>query len=572
MKRIIVSDKCVACGSCTLETDLLMELPNGKASVVAPGVINEERYSSFINVIKNCPVNAISVEDVEIKTNKGTASVIELKRMIDQNLKGFQFYDPSNDEYEFDEQEYKVHLSVGKYESGYEYSSYEKAEKAGFYEFERVMYSQRKTMLQSLLVSYKNKKLNKFAYLKKETGNYYHDINTAISNLLTEISILAKEITNGEIILPEDFTSFEVGPDFGYEGDFYCYKLRNIEKLDWNRSVKPASYYDTYIDIDEYDDKYKYTLYNVEEEFKEYVALELSWEISSRIYDIIKEELNQFRVLVAKMINEKVIIIKSALKACSLAIEINDDPFNSIQNDLKELMEETKKIKLGQENAYKEIDREYNWSDYRFKSESECREAAGNRLWRFYESCRNYLSTGHSPRISGDLSVKYQKQFENIINDFKNKVQAIYDKNDIKYPNVIISVTGKNQTITVDFSSFDNPSSYIDRELRDFIDSKIIGYNGVFRYSDYFDYDTDEISIWETTEWKKGFFGETEYTKYKYLLDFRAYSGYGEACAACCKYTFEDGFLQEYLNKLLEDLFSQFENEVISKIPSKLGV
>ncbi|MBS5913099.1 MAG: ferredoxin [Paenibacillus macerans] len=569
MKRIVVSEHCAACGSCTLESDLLIELPDGKAAPAGTGLISYDQYASFIRIMENCPVKAISVVDEEITQLRGTASTGELKNLIDQKLKGYEVELPSFDDFDFVVKDYSVPLTVvTSHVSDYEYSTYDKANSEGFKEFERTAYSQRKTMVQALLISYKTKQLSKFTYYRNEGGNYYYEICRELSGILNEIEVLAKALTHGKINLPDDFAVFEAGPDYGYDGDLYCYKLRNIEQLpDWENGFESVSYYETYIDCEESDGNYRYNLYKAEEKFKEHVAFELSLKIGKSMYEWIGQAIKPFQETVRKRINDKVMIIKTALKACKVSdMDSDADPSSAIKNELMELVEKMQDVRLTQESIFKSIDTDYN-SDYRFSSESEAREAARNRLLRYYDSCKDYLSTGHLPNISEDLSKKYQSQIEAIFNAFKTNVQAVFDKYEMNYPPVSIEARSDKQTITVHLASFEDCSSNMGWEIRDFIDEKIIGFSGKVKHYDYFKYDASEIDIFSTSEWKKGFFGNVEKKKYNYLLSFGSImNGFNRACEACCEYTFNDGFLQAYLNILVENFIVEFNKEVISKI------
>jgi len=567
MKRITVSDNCVACGYCIVESNLFEELPNGKAIPSGTGMITDSQYTSLVSVIENCPVKSISVVEDDITKEGGITSVLALKKLIGEDLKGYKVSSPNTNDFEFEENEHIPPLTVGHCTSNYEYSTYDKAQKEGLKEFERLMYSQRKTLTQAVLISYKEKQLSRFSHYIEEEGNYYYDVCDEISKILTEIEVRAKDITNGQVSLPGDFTLFEAGPDYGYDGDTYCYKLRNIEKLDyWDKDVKSATYYDSYINCDELGDRYRFDLHEVQQKFREYIPFEVSLKLGSLVYEWMDEAVNPFNELVRKRINEKVVIISSALKACPQFSENSGDPYSAVKNELIELIEEVKQKILKQENVFKSVDTDYS-SDYRFTSESKSREAAENRLWRFYNSCQNYLSTGHNPRISNDLSEKYQHQIESIINDFKSNVQAIFDKHELEYPRVSINAIAQKQVVSVDLTTFEDCSSNINWEIRDLIDNKIIGSGGKVKHYEYFEHDTSEIDIIDTSEWRKGLFGrEIEYKKYGYILWFNALSGFNKACEACCDYTYEDGFLKEYFNKLIGSLLSEFNKEVIAKI------
>ncbi|WP_339289571.1 ferredoxin [Paenibacillus sp. FSL E2-0201] len=567
MKRIVVSDKCVACGTCSLESELMTERSDGKAVAWGTGMITNEQYNSFIPVLKNCPTGAISVVD-DINQVGETASIIKLKKIIDEKLKSYKVKYPTTESFDYIDKEYIAPLFINKDKSGYEYSSYDRASKEGFREFERSIYSQRKTMVQSMLIGYKTKKLSSFAYYEKNSGDFYDGVCQEITKVLSEIEFMAKEITKGRIKLPDDFLLFEVGPDKDYDGELYCYKLRHTEQLDYlSEGAQPASYYDCYIDINELNDKYSFDLNQVKEIFMEHVSFELSNQLSKHIFEWMDTIINEFSKLVSKKINEKIVIIKSALKECSFEdISIKENSTSDLREELMKLIKETEKIELKKEFAYLSVDTDYD-SSYRFTSESKCREAAGNRLWRFFDTCQNYFSLSYATNISEELTQKYYYQVNNIFDDFKTKLQKIYDKFEMEYPNATIQTTVKSKIVTIDFASFERLSLNINLEIRELINENVLEY-GRFNYNDYLEYDREAIEIWSSLDWKKGIFGrDIEYTKYSYSLRFSGMlNGYEKACNECCKLAYEDGFLQEYYQKLMGNILQDVRRSIVNNL------
>lgn len=562
MKKITVSKECAACGICVLMTDLLIENEDGTVSPKEPAFLPEEQYESFLKVIESCPVKAIHITEDEISSSEGTDAVLKLKDMLDNKLKGFVVENPDSKEFDFDEGHYEAPLMANNHISKLTYSSYDKAHREGFSEFKYTMYSQRPAMVQALLISFKIKQLKKFAYYEKEKGNYYHDINTQISKYLSEALAIAQNISRQKLNIPDDFCVFEVGPDCGYDGDGCCWSLRNIEQLEWKRELKEADYFDAYINVDEYGDKYRYNLHEIEKEFKEHVALEISWEMPSRIYDWIDEAVSSYRKAVKDLINKKLVILKAELKKCSDYNQSDADASKMLKSEIQRLLDEYGKSSIQKETVYYDLDHYYD-SSFRFTSESQCEEAAENRLTRFYDSCQGYLSVRHSPSISYELSEKYKIQFEKVFNTFKSRLQAIFDKYDTEYPNITITASGGKHGVSMNLSSFDDCSSNIDWDIREYIDNAIIGYGGKVSYYDYFSYSDGKIDIYDCPAWKKGLFGDVEYTKYAYNISFFGIEdGFRKACNDCCEYVFKSDFLNDYYSKLMNSLIAEVNDKV----------
>lgn len=275
MKKLIVSENCVSCGMCVFATDLLKEDTSGKAVPVELGIVSEDKIAKIQEVIDSCPVKAISMVNTGIVKSLGKQGLNELKKIIEDKLGNYKVEFPDSKYYEFNKSEFSTPTAHASGEYGYEYKSDEKAERAGLREFDRIMYSQRKAIIQQLLVEYKNKKLHKYSYYEKEKGNFYHDVNQNIEKMLKEFLAEAQVLSGNKLILPKEFDTFEVIPQMGISGDkvnkeLYVYQLRHIEELWFTQNImnelESLSWYDTYIDTDDMEDhrgKYVYCYKNI---------------------------------------------------------------------------------------------------------------------------------------------------------------------------------------------------------------------------------------------------------------------------------------------------------------------
>ncbi|MCM3006322.1 ferredoxin [Priestia koreensis] len=566
MKKIFVSNKCVACGVCTVNSEFLVEDANGCAIPKEPGLITAEQYIKFQEVIDDCPVNAISVEDETITALHGSDAVIELKTMINEKIKNYKIPYPNSEEYDFNETNYEAPSFLSQGLSKNTYKSYDKAQNEGFYAFKNTMYSQQKALIQAVCIEYKTRQLKKFAYYVKEKGNYFYDINMEISKMLEEAVLLGQYISENKVNLPSDFCDFEVGPDKGFDGDTWSWILRNLEQLDWSDKMKDEEFYKTYINVEEYDDQYKYSLYEVESTFREYIVYGLYMQLSDRVDQAIDSTYKKYCEVFKKTLNEKLSLLKTELKRCSKF----DDSVETKQADLvKEinlLLGDIRSIELKKETVYHSVDWSYD-SSFRFSSYSKASEAGGNRTDRFYNDCEFYLGTRHSPSISNDLSECYKNQFEAVINIFKTKLQEIFDKHDMPYPKEWLYIScGTQSKISVDISNYEDVSSNIRGDIRNFIEDKVIGWGGALRNGEYFDYSDVSYEVSESITWKQGLFGEKKVPVYNYLADFgRCYSGFNKAVSFCCDYVFES----DYINSFRFNMLSSLEKEVKEKILTK---
>lgn len=310
MKKIIVSDDCVACGACIILSELLIEKPNGKVDAVEPKIISDEDAEGFKTIINECPVKAISLEEGLVK--KEAEGIQEFKNITLKNLKDINIKYPNSSDLNFNEEKYCLSIPKTSYKSRFSFTSDSKAQKAGLQEFDKVMYSQRKALIQDILVQYKNIVLKKYFIYEEKEGNYYFEINGFIKNLLKELELQAKELTNYKIKLPNDFKKFDILPDSGLN-DIYSYRMRNIENYfidEIMNELESLSWYETFINTEdrELSSRYIYC-FDIEEAiqlFNKHILEAISYILNSeRILSIVNEGIQLFIEDIKKETNVK---------------------------------------------------------------------------------------------------------------------------------------------------------------------------------------------------------------------------------------------------------------------------
>ena len=163
--------------------------------------------------------------------------------------------------------------------------------------------------------------------LRDETG-YYAEKNKTFEETLTDIANEIISYSNGEIILPEDFCTFNIFPS---KRDLE--RLSNFEQINFASSIwaayRSGSYsrvkdYESWIDTDDlwvdsgfFGDKYKYCYrsWDAVEEFKKDMRREINY------YDIDEEAareinwiLEQYRKEVKEAIDAKCDILEKAIQ------------------------------------------------------------------------------------------------------------------------------------------------------------------------------------------------------------------------------------------------------------------
>ena len=340
MKDIVITNDCISCGMCSLESEIFIELDNGKAEVNKNIDLNEKRLKEAEQIASECPAKAIKfAEKKGVVKAKGQEGIKELVELMKKELVDTKITAPKPEDYKFNKSEYPVPIAYGLGEYNYVYRNERKAEQAGLKEFDRVMYSQRKAIIQKILVDYKYNKLKKYYEYSNKSGNYYYDVNKKIEEVLIKVYKEAQRITGDKNILPKSFTNFKVIPDFGCD-DVMVYHLKHIEKTttvnDIMNELESLSWYEIYIntgDMEDYNgrDIYCYKdIYKVCKLFGGHILDEVAFVLNS--YDgaesMVKDSLSQF----TKKINEEVKARLDLLVNCTNKIsrkKNNNDKLNS---------------------------------------------------------------------------------------------------------------------------------------------------------------------------------------------------------------------------------------------------
>lgn len=261
MKKINVSEKCNACGTCTAITNLLVSDEKGFARPAGSGIVGENDMAAVQEAIDICPVGALSLKDSGNTTKQGKEGLIELQSVLKNRLQSIPKKKPGKEEYKFDAHNYSMSFGNYRMQSDWEYSSDSAALKAGLQEFNKGAYSQLKKIIIGFAVQYKNDKLKPY-YTLDENG-YYWKNNQQYRNVLDEIAAEAMALSNGKLNLSKDFTSFNVVTGDGKFGtgmkDATIYGLKHFEETNivsqMEREFTSGSYhslndYAMYIDTD----------------------------------------------------------------------------------------------------------------------------------------------------------------------------------------------------------------------------------------------------------------------------------------------------------------------------------
>ena len=250
MKKLVVSRECAACGLCFGCFDFLKEGNDGKAVVENNGILPANvTMNKLQEVINNCPVNALKVENFEYVKSSGTKGVKELLGIMRKPL---DYKLPSADFYKFNNVEIPIPYSPNEHR--YIYKSYDSAVSAGLDEFNRIMYSQRVALIQQVVIKYKNDILLPYVRLENKKGNYYYGaINEAITKMKAYVAEI-EEKTGRKLALPKNFYDFKVREGKSQKDMFKLFETYAIDQ-GWASSIADGldslSEYRTWVDVDD---------------------------------------------------------------------------------------------------------------------------------------------------------------------------------------------------------------------------------------------------------------------------------------------------------------------------------
>ena len=315
MKKFVVSEKCIACGNCLLETKLLQEDAEGKAVPVNGGYFSDDFLAKAEEIVAGCPVQALSIAE------GAGADLSKLPEKLQNALAKITVPNVTRKDVEMHAQDYRMTCSYPQGEYRYDYSSESRAMSAAESEFDRICYSQYKKFILEVFVQYKQ----------------YADV----------LQEFAGAAAAGGIMLPADFKEFEVFPGGSKNStlvDIINARLKEFEDRgcsDVMREFNGCNYtsrsdYRDYMDTDDtevyagtsffgndkYEDKYCYK--DVNKACEEYMG-DLKDAINyvdydSQVIDTIDAALKDYKERVQKEIDKKVALLSKAVANSKTAL------------------------------------------------------------------------------------------------------------------------------------------------------------------------------------------------------------------------------------------------------------
>lgn len=366
VNKIHINTDCIGCGTCALLSKYIKENADGSVSPIGSGIVNNEDIVDFEKVIMKCPTQALTLVDGRITNREGIEGIMELRKLLISNYSNYKIPHPDPNQYRFLKEEYKIAAPIGRREWRYDYTSEKNAMSAGLQEFDRIMYSQLKVLVQQVLVQYKAKYIQRYTEYVEEEGNYYFDIKENISTVLHKFIIELNELTNGEACFSKNFNICNEKPNFGLPGnkisrEMNVYQLNHLEES-WIlehiiREIEPLSWFDVYINTDniiKYDKNkekymYSYDLREAIEVLSSQILNEVEFVLNSYdgMKEIIPSNIKNTTSEMEKEINEK---FESILKSIDDYLNKYDHSrknIDAINSDIPQVkLEEAEKLYL----------------------------------------------------------------------------------------------------------------------------------------------------------------------------------------------------------------------------------
>ena len=217
MREIIVSDKCIGCGQCVMESKYLEETPDGNAKFISGGDVIDGDVDAVNKVIQSCPAQALSMKETSATNERGTAAIKEIIDKINEDIKNVKIPRITESDIPFKEDEYYLSPPFSSKEYDARYKSESQARSAARDEFERLMYRESafRPMIKKIFIEYKTKVLKPYYTYENTEKSYYYKFNMQYARKLgVYYSDIIKAVGNSNA-LPESWKEFAIFPATG---------------------------------------------------------------------------------------------------------------------------------------------------------------------------------------------------------------------------------------------------------------------------------------------------------------------------------------------------------------------
>lgn len=563
IKHVSITEGCTLCGLC--EQDMYSEVFQKEKTTIAVlqnGLIDVDKYSFVLELRDLCPVSTIQVDDEVSLLGDNSDILSKLNDKVYRELRDYSFAPPKYKTYEYKQGIYSASKIPANYRSEEKYRTYESAEDAGIRAFEKSVWPQRKDIARQYAVAYKLRCLKQFYAYEENGNNYYYAKNQEIKERLEETYRLAVEATSGAIMLPDDFCSFDVKPEFGWATE----TLETLEMFPFNFESSGFYHtldsYRTYVNIDG-DDKYYYDFEAAERELRDDMDYIMSEIMERLVPQLIESATDKYCSRAERLLKEKVDLLQRELKKCIVV-----DQKSTLVKEIKRVYDTITNTQLPQiEKIRIEIDTNYN-SDYRFRSKSSCIDAANNRRDRAHDEAGGALG-----QVPARINEAYMSAMAQIATSWKREIMSAYDISGLQYPETVIDFLVGHREMRISLCDFEGVQKVDDLSIKKHIEEKVLMHGSSLKYGYaiepiyvndvyYMKKNDCEIVIREDYDLKDTLFGGLKEVNHRYgyqvwLSEFE--SSAQKVCDECIAVFSKSQYLIDYFEKVKRALLSQLQ-------------
>lgn len=214
MKKVNISSDCIGCGLCSLQSNYILENDEGFAKPVTWKFIEETDQQIIIEMINQCPVNAIDIVEGGRSVHRELKGVYELIEFLKKHRDEYCVEKISKYDVKIDGKKYYIPYPSSKLEYKYNYNSENNAHNAAKDEFTNLCSSTSATdvIVKKIFAEYKVITLKPYYTFDNELS-VYKKYNYEIETLLKEILCEATMLLNYELMTDIAWTEFDYYPN-----------------------------------------------------------------------------------------------------------------------------------------------------------------------------------------------------------------------------------------------------------------------------------------------------------------------------------------------------------------------
>lgn len=227
LKKVIITEECMACGLCLGKSDLIVESEDGRVKC-SKQFVSESDAKVIAEIASECLENAIKIVDTDMV-------ICDINEFFEiANKKKDQLFSCQLNTLEFNPADYVINAPDFQIRSDPRGVSrdYDRTDRDGFNYFKYNVFPHTKTIVRNMVAEYKNKVLSKVFDLRNGGKAFYLKMNEQMSNELKDLAIYCKTVFGVELDIQE-FSKVDILPYTGNKDidELYGYRLQHLEEI-----------------------------------------------------------------------------------------------------------------------------------------------------------------------------------------------------------------------------------------------------------------------------------------------------------------------------------------------------